>query len=143
MLEAAVHQQEKVLNLQRADSELTVATVDTFLSETSVSTDTGVGVAGGGGGGGEANNKTNNNAQQLLQRGFLVQFYHKNIGTIILIGTRYYETFLNKWLHGNVQKLWESFLFCGIFSSSLYVGRLHIQMKAFKALYKFIPYHDM
>ena len=104
MLEA-VNQQEKVVNFQRADSELTVATVETYLSETSVSTDTGVGVgvAGGveGGGGGEANNQTNNNAQQLFQRGFLVQFYHKNIWTIILIGTRYYETFLNMEIYRN------------------------------------------
>ena len=102
MLEA-VKQQEKVVNFQRADSELTVATVETFLSETSVNTETGtsVGVGGGGGGGGEANNKTNNNAEELLQRGFLVQFYHKNIGNIILIGTIYCQTFLNKWLQND------------------------------------------
>ena len=53
MLEA-VNQQEKVVSFQRADSELTVATVDTFLSETSVTTETAGGgerpvVAGGGG----------------------------------------------------------------------------------------------
>ena len=84
MLEA-VNQQEKVVNFKRADSELTVATVETFLSETSVSTEAGA-VAGGG----EATNKTNNNAQELLRRGFFVELYHKNIGTIIMIGTRHF-----------------------------------------------------
>ena len=92
MLEA-VNQQEKVVSFQRADSELTVATVDTFLSETSVNSQTGGGgderPAGAGAGGGETNSQSNNNAQQLLQRGSLYHkiIYHKNIGTIILIGT--------------------------------------------------------
>ena len=85
---AAVSQQEKVANLSRADSELTVTTVETFVSETSVNTD----IAGDSErppvtGTEKLDNKTNNNAQQLLQRGFLYEFYHKNIGTIVLIGS--------------------------------------------------------
>ena len=86
MLESVLNSQEKVANFTRQDSELTVATVETFLSETSVSTET----AGGGGEKpekpAETNDKTNN-AQELFQRGFLSQFYHKNFGTIILIST--------------------------------------------------------
>ena len=82
----AIKQQEKVTNLTRADSETTVTTVETFVSETSVNTD----IAGDSERPpvtGTEDNKTNNNAQQLLQRGFLYEFYHKNIGTIVLIGS--------------------------------------------------------
>ena len=81
MLAAAVSQQEKLANLTRADSEMTVATVETFVSETSVNTD----IAGATDR--PCDDKTNNNAQELLQRGFLNEFYHKNIGTIIIIGS--------------------------------------------------------
>ena len=83
---------ENAGNFSRKDSELTVATVETFLSETSVNTETA--------GGGERPEKPaeteekTNNAQDLFQRGFLSQFYHKNIGTIIKISRK--STFLMK-----------------------------------------------
>ena len=85
MLESVLNNQEKVANFTRKDSELTVATVETFLSETSVTTET-VAVSESPEKHAETNDKTNN-AQDLFQRGFLSQFYHKNFGTIILIST--------------------------------------------------------
>ena len=82
MLEA-VRNIERAERLGRADSEVTVATVETFLSDVHGNTDT----TGHPEEGHTNNNNNNNNTEDLLNKGVLYHFYYRHIGTIILICT--------------------------------------------------------
>ena len=79
MLEA-LKNLENVERLSRADSELTVATVDTFLSDTSVNNDTAV-----PGQTQPTEIPDSGNAENLVKKGYLYHFYYTHIGTIIII----------------------------------------------------------
>ena len=64
-----------------------MSTVDTFLSETTVNTETVNTDTTGPRAGpetGTGDDKTNNATEDLIKRGNLYHFYHRNIGTILL-----------------------------------------------------------
>ena len=81
----AVRNIERVETLGRADSEVTVATVETFLSDVHCITDiTGHPEEG-------HTNNNNKNTEDLLNKGVLYHFFYRHIGTIILICTCLYR----------------------------------------------------
>ena len=93
---------EKVEKLSRADSEVTVATVDTFLSDTTtVDINTHTDGASGGNGGIQPSDNTGVNTDHLLKKGRVYHFYHRHIGTIIVTSTYMKTLFLIK--IGNVK----------------------------------------